>query len=377
MDADVIVVGGGPGGASAARALAQRGVRVLLLDKAPFPRHKPCGGALSAKVLSLGVDFSEVVEDVVTEAVFSAAGETAVPYRARKPLAFMVQRERFDQLLLNQAEEMGVRVFHGHRVTQVHEGAHSVEVVSDHGTFRAPLLVGADGAQGTVARSFGRSPSRIALALDARISAPDRVREAWKGKVLIDFGAIPFGYGWIFPKACDLSTGVLGVKDKVRRVPTYLEQFLDRQGRLTGPRKVTGFPIPLPAWSLNPVGSSRVILVGDAAGLVDPLTGEGIYFAMRSGLIAATAIVEGGTRMADRYRQLIRDAFQQDFRGAAILSGLLHRAQRWTFRALIRRPRAIEAFAAVLTGESSYAAYLRKVARGCLYHGFRKVAPTA
>ncbi|MFQ5802921.1 MAG: NAD(P)/FAD-dependent oxidoreductase [Candidatus Methylomirabilales bacterium] len=375
MDADVIVVGGGPGGAMAGRALAQRGVRVLVLEKATFPRHKPCGGSLSPKVLSTGVDFTEVVEGVVTEAVFTAPGQTPVQYQAYKPLAYMVQRERFDQLLLNQAQEIGVRVLHGHRVIHAHEDSRGVEVVTDRAIFRAPVLVGADGAQGAVARSFGRSPSRVALAMDARISPPDRVREAWKGKVLIDFGAIPFGYAWIFPKTHELSTGVLGVKNKVRRLPGHLTQFLKQQGRLNGPRKVTGWPIPLPAWSLNPVVNDRVLLVGDAAGLVDPFTGEGIYFAMRSGLIAATAIAEGGASVANRYRQLIRDAFQQDFRSAAILAGIVHRAPGWSFQALRRHSRGIDAFAAVLTGESSYAAFLRKVVRGCLYHGFRKLAP--
>lgn len=351
----------------AARALAQRGVRVLVLERATFPRHKPCGGSLSPKVLSTGVDFTEVVEEIVTEAVFTAPGQTSVQYQTHKPLAYMVQRERFDQLLLNQAKEIGVRVFHGHQVISAHDDSGSVEVVTDRGTFRAPMLVGADGAQGAVARSFGRSLSRITLAMDARISPSDQVREEWKGKVLIDFGAIPFGYAWIFPKGCDLSTGVLGVKDKVRRLPGHLTQFLKRQSRLNGPRKVAGWPIPLPAWSLNPVVNDRVLLVGDAAGLVDPFTGEGIYFAMRSGLIAASAIVEGGASVANRYRQLIREAFQQDFRCAAILAGIVHRAPGWSFQALRRHSRGIDAFAAVLTGESNYVAFLRKVARGCLY----------
>lgn len=377
MDADVIVVGGGPGGATAARALAQRGVRVLLLEKAPFPRHKPCGGSLSPKVLSLGVDFTGVVEGVVVEAIFTAPAQTPVRYQAPKPLAYMVQRERFDELLLNQAQAMGVRVLHEHRVIRAHEDARGVEVATDRGKFRALVLVGADGAQGAVARSFGRLPSRMALAMDARISPSDRVREAWKGKVLIDFGTIPFGYAWIFPKAHDLSTGVLGVKEKVRRLPRYLEQFLDRQGTLSGPRRVTGWPIPLPAWSLHPVGGARVLLVGDAGGLVDPFTGEGIYFAMRSGLMAATAIVEGGIKVADRYRRLIRDAFQPDFRGAAVLAGLVHRAPGWSFRALTRHPGGIEAFTAVLTGESTYGVFLRKVARACLCHSFNKVARAA
>jgi len=373
MNVDVIVAGGGPGGAAAAAQLAQAGVAVLVLDKAHFPRQKACGGCLSPKVLSLGLDFGGVVEDVIEEAVFAAPGEAAIRYRSHTPLAYMVRRERFDQFLLSRAEEMGAHVRYGHRVLQAREISGGVEVVSDRGTFRAPVLIGGDGALGATVRSFRRPPSRIALAMDARLVAADGAHAAWRGKVLIDFGGVPFGYAWIFPTACDLSTGVLGAKKKVRRLPGYLDRFLDRQGVQRGSTKVTGWPIPYPAWSLRPAISPRVLLVGDAAGFVDPLTGEGIYYALRSGLIAAQAIAEGGSGVADRYQQLIWDAFQQDLRGAAILAALIHRAPEVSFRALRRHPRAIEAFAAVLVGRLSYAAFLRKVVRGVFAAGWQSL----
>ncbi|MFQ5848400.1 MAG: geranylgeranyl reductase family protein [Candidatus Methylomirabilales bacterium] len=377
MDAEVIVVGGGPGGAVAARALARTGVRVLLLEKARFPRNKPCGGSLSPKVLSLGVDFRAVVEDVVTEAVLAAPGKAPIRHRAEIPLAYMVQRDRFDQLLLTQAAEAGACVLEGHRVLRAQEVTGGVEVVLDQGTFRAPILVAADGAQGAIARSFPRAPSRISLAMDVRLAPPDRVRRAWRGKVLIDFGAIPFGYGWVFPKACELSTGVLGMKEKVRGLPGHLARFLDRQRLRNVSKQVAGWPIPYPAWSLNPIASPRVLLVGDAAGLVDPFTGEGIYYAMRSGLLAATTIAEGGIRVAQRYRQRIRDAFEHDLRGAAVLAACIHRAPRWSFRALRRHPGAVEAFVAVLAGKSSYPAFLQKVARACLADGWKRLTRAA
>jgi flavin-dependent dehydrogenase len=317
------------------------------------------------------VDFGAVVEDVIEEAVFAAPGKAAITYRSHVPLAYMVRRERFDQLLLSRAEEMGAQVRYGRRVLQAREISGGVEVVSDHGTFRTPLLIGADGALGATVRSFRRPPSRIALAMDARLFAADSADSARRGKVLIDFGGVPFGYGWIFPTACDLSTGVLGARKKVRRLPGYLDRFLERQGLQRHPKRVAGWPIPYPAWSLRPAISPRVLLVGDAAALVDPLTGEGIYYAMQSGLMAAQAIVEGAPGVADRYQQLIRDAFQQDFRGAAILAALIHRAPGWSFLALDRHPGAIEALAAVLIGQLSYGAFLRKVARSCFAAGWQ------
>ncbi|MFQ5802003.1 MAG: geranylgeranyl reductase family protein [Candidatus Methylomirabilales bacterium] len=377
MDSDVIVAGGGPGGAMAALALAETGLRVLLLERAVFPRHKPCGGCLSPKVLSLGVDFREVVEDVATESVFTAPGEAPIRYRSTTPLAYMVQRERFDHLLLNQAEERGARALYGHRVLQAEEVSGGVEVVSDRGTFRASFLIGADGACGAVVRSFRRPPSRIALAMDARVSPSERVREAWRGLVLIDFGSVPFGYAWVFPKGHELATGVLGAKEKVRGLPGYLERFLDRQFPWGGPRRVTGWPIPYPAWTLNPLGGSRVLLVGDAAGFVDPFTGEGIYYAMRSGLLAAAAIAEGETKVTERYRRLIRTEFQREFRAAAVLAQMIHRAPELSFRTLRRHPEALKAFATVLTGESGYPAFLRRVVRGCLHLCWGKLKPAA
>ena len=372
MDADVIVVGGGPGGAMAARGLARAGVKVLLLEKARFPRHKPCGGALSPKVHALGVDFSEVVEDEVMEVICTAPGEARIEYRAERPLAYMVQRERFDQLLLSRAQDAGVRVLLGHRVLRAKEIPEGVEVFADRGVFRSPILIGADGAHGPVTRSFLRSPLRNALAMDVRISLPDGACQVWRGKALIHFGAIPFGYGWVFPKAREVSTGVLTVKEKVRGLPGYLDHFLDQHESLMGTRRVSGWPIPLPPWSLKSVATSRVLLVGDAAGLVDPLTGEGIYYAMHSGVLAAKAIVDGRADVGERYRTLIRKTFEGELRSAAILAGIIYRTRGWSFRALRRHPGAIKAFADVLGGELSYVTFLGKVARGCLFRGFRK-----
>lgn len=363
MDRDVIVVGGGPGGATASRALARAGFKVLLLERAVFPRHKPCGGSLSPKVLSLGFDLTEVIEDTVEEALFTSPGEEPIRYRSPKPLAYMVQRERFDHLLLRYAQDAGVRVLYGHRVLRAREVPGGVEVIADRGSFRASMLLGADGANGAVARSFRLSPPRIALAMDAEVAPPGEVQEAWRGRALIDFGSIPFGYGWIFPKARDLSTGVLGVKGRVRGLPGCLQRFLQERLPQRGKSRVVGWPIPLPSWRLNPVASPRVLLVGDAAGLVDPFTGEGIYYAMRSGLLASQAIVEGGEGAAKRYRRLVQAEFQSDFRGAAILGGMLHRAPTFWFRAFKKHSGAVEAFAAVLSGTSSYPAFLRKVVR--------------
>jgi len=151
------------------------------------------------------------------------------------------------------------------------------------------------------------------------------------------------------------------MKGKVRGLPGYLQRFLRERLSQRGEARVTGWPIPLPSWHLNPVAHPRVLLVGDAAGFVDPFTGEGIYYAMRSGLLASQAIAEGGGKAAERYRRLVQAEFQGEFRGAAFLAGMLHRAPTFWFRALKRHPEALEAFAAVLTGELSYPAFLKKV----------------
>lgn len=363
----------------AARALAQAGVRVLVLEKAHFPRHKACGGSLSPKVLPLGVDFGEVVEDVVTESIFTGPGQEPVRYRAERPMAYMVQRERFDDLLITQAQEVGARVLFGHRVLRARENAEAVEVISDRGTFRAPVVIGADGAHGPIGRSFSRPSGRIALAMDARISLPDDARQAWRGRVLIDYGSVPFGYAWVFPKASEVSAGVLGVKTRVRGLPGHLDRFLGRHGPLDGQRRVSGWPIPLPPWSLNTVATSRVLVVGDAAGLVDPFTGEGIYYAMQSGLLAAKAILDDGNGRlaAERYRKQVRDEFEREFRGAAILAGIMHRVPQWSYRSLTSRPAAIEAFVDVLRGDLGYIDFLRKVAKGFVSHGLRNLMRAA
>ena len=152
-DYDVIVVGAGPGGATAARLCAQTGFRTLLIEKEKFPRYKPCGGCLSPKTVRLlPFDLGSILENTIFNAKFTYCVKDPVSIKTDKPMAFMVMRERFDQFLIGKSLEEGVELLEGNRVIRVEERGDALEIELSKGEiFRCEYLIGADGPESLVA----------------------------------------------------------------------------------------------------------------------------------------------------------------------------------------------------------------------------------
>ncbi|MCL4534709.1 MAG: geranylgeranyl reductase family protein [Bacteroidetes bacterium] len=292
---DVIVVGAGPAGATAAYWLARYGAQVLLLEKEQIPRYKPCAGGLTAKTLpEFPFDLSPVIEDICS--AFEISLRLGDPFRRRypQPLVYTVMRDRFDSYLVRRAVGAGARLKDGVSVRSVTVGPAEVEVRTLSHSFHAAALVGADGANSIVAKDLALCRDfRYGVAYQTEVYPGDRVRHAWDGIVGIDLGTVGFGgYGWVFPKRNHLSVGV-GVQDGgARQVKGYHSRLTAQKG--LGASQVlrrSGHRLPLrPAGS--PIHTGRALLAGDAAGLVDSLTGEGIYWAVRSGKLAAVSTLE-------------------------------------------------------------------------------------
>jgi geranylgeranyl reductase family protein len=306
---DLVVVGAGPAGAATALgALAtDPGLRVLLLDRADFPRDKSCGDGIAPHVFdalaSVGVhDLADGWAPL--RRLELAQGRATVERSLARPV-WVIPREVLDHRLAEHAARAGA-VRRRHRVHAVQVRGDQV-VIDDR--IRARVVVGADGAHSVVRGATGRSPgSRQALAI--RGYAPTTPR--WQGRQLIVYGERRQpSYAWAFDRGDGLTNvgygELLGThQDGPSRalLLEQLEHLLPGAGATGGQWRA--HHLPLSTWRLD-LPTGRVLLAGDAAGLVNPMTGEGIYYAVATGILAGRAAARAVTR------------------GAADLAGALHR----------------------------------------------------
>jgi geranylgeranyl reductase family protein len=352
---DAIIVGGGPGGSTAAWRLAQSGVRALVLDCARFPRVKLCAGWVTRRV------WAELVLDPATypltlqpfaRATLELAGaawETAWDHT----VSFGIVRREFDHFLLERARGAGAEVIDGVRVSRLERRAGRFVVETPRGDFVAPLLIGAGGHHCPVARAFGEIPERESVVVtqesETRIGRVQIAAIAPRPGVPELFPEPDLrGYGWYFSKGDFLNVGI-GALDDGRGLHRRTEAFVERlveSGRL--PRRIELEPFRGHAYSLRTTAPRRVagpgfFLVGDAAGLARDVSGEGIAPAVTSGnLAAAHALQRLGGRdeeeLASEYRAAIDARFGAGQPGFATrLGGLLPRRWLLSLGALICR----------------------------------------
>ena len=288
---DAIVVGAGPAGSSAALRLACSGARVLLLDRERFPRDKPCGGGLTERaVKQLPVSVDPVVEEVVDRFELGFRYGTRFERGGERPLVLMTQRRRLDAFLAEQAAEAGAEFRDGLRATAV-EGDGTVRF--DGTAAQAEAVIGADGVNGLTARALGFGDRRHGVALEGNVPYVHAREHRWRGRAVVELGTVPGGYAWVFPKGEHVNVGVGGWRAEGPRLREHLARACSGYGlpfdRL---ESVRGYRLPMRGAGETPV-CGRVLLVGDAAGLVDPLSGDGIYEALLSSRLAVEAVLAG------------------------------------------------------------------------------------
>jgi len=287
---DVIVVGAGPAGSTTAYRLARAGARVCLVDRARFPRDKPCGGGLTIRaVRELPFSIDPVVEDRVDTLELGLRYTRRWSGRADVPLVLMTQRRRLDAFFAKQAAAAGADFRDGVKVTGVDpDGA----VTAGGERLEADVVVGADGANGITARSLGLPAHEHGVALEGNVGYAHVSRERFGGRAVVELGAVPGGYAWVFPKGDHVNVGVGGWQSEGPRLRERLHELcaafeIDE----ADVRDLRGHRLPMRGASRRPV-ERRVLLVGDAAGLVDPLSGDGMYEAFVSGRLAAETTLE-------------------------------------------------------------------------------------
>lgn len=375
FDYDVIVAGAGPGGSTAARFCASAGLKTLIIEKEQLPRYKPCGGCLSVKTAHLlGFDLSPVIENTVYGAKFTYCFKNPFFIKSEEPIALMVRRDRFDQLLVNKALENGAAKLEGEKVTRAEEKGNGVEVELAKGErIRCEYLIGADGARSVVAKSFSYFKTKgpgdgIGLECEIPFESTINFPKEDLHMMHFDFGRVPNGYGWVFPKGKWLSIGVGGIFGRRgRKTPRqHFNDIIKGLNFIQGSRigKVLGHPIPSFYSGEQSVSQGKVFLVGDAAHLVDPLTGEGIYYALRSGILAAEAIVrsKGNGRDASAYYQrAVKELLFEDLKSAHNVSQFIYRFTQLAYQTLKHYPELGNFYVQVLEGKETYQGFVTRV----------------
>ena len=286
---DVIVVGAGPAGSTTARECAEKGMSVLLLDRAAFPRDKPCGGGVTARASDLlPFDISPVVERTLRGVRFNLRHQKSVTRYSDRGLVYATQRRNLDAFLVERALNTGVTLRERARVQQVSQERSHVTVHTSDGRFEGRALVAADGSIGQTAKLAGiRTSFRHQVAIEGNIHLPKGVPTEWGDVIGLHLGWLKGGYGWIFPKGDHLNIGVCSWKyngPNLRESLGGLAQFYGYDPEDI--EDIKGYHLSL-RQADSPLEHRRVLLVGDAAGLVDPICDEGIYSAFWSGVAAA------------------------------------------------------------------------------------------
>jgi geranylgeranyl reductase family protein len=290
---DVIVVGAGPAGSTCAYRLASAGASVLLVDRARFPRDKPCGGGVTGRAARLlPFSLAPVVEDTVTSVRMRLRYGSWFERGKGAPLVLMTQRLRLDAYLVERAVSAGAELREGIKVESVQTNDRGVDVTAGDERLRAAAVVGADGVNGICARSLGLGGNQaVGVALEGNVPF-ERLGEGYRGRAVLELGVVPGGYGWVFPKGDHANVGIGGWEREAPGLRGHLSALCAAHGvDVEDLEGVRGYRLPLRS-PRSTLARGRAAVIGDAAGLVDPVSGDGMFEAFFSGELAAEATLD-------------------------------------------------------------------------------------
>lgn len=341
---DVVVIGGGPAGSAAAYTLATGRVKTCLIDKSAFPREKLCGGLVTLRSKKI---FEATFDRYWDEELFLACNEVAF-YSNGKFLAtspsgystlYFTMRIDFDAYLLSLAEKAGAVLKLDTRVSTINL-SNNIIVLETGEQIQYRYLVGADGVNSRVAKEmFGSSFNEDTIGFGLEVEVPRDKLPLQSNVAEIDFAAARWGYGWVFPKKASFTIGVGGIHKLNPDLKQSLSKYLLTKGLDVSNFRVKGQYIPFGDFRKQP-GNGNVLLCGDAAGVVDPITGEGIAYAIQSGcaagkaIIKSTALEEGETAISiyfNEFKDIGRSIKQARRWRYLIFPELLQKPFAWAF----------------------------------------------
>ncbi|MCD4654202.1 geranylgeranyl reductase family protein [bacterium] len=361
---DLIIAGLGPAGSTAAQIAAKAGLNVLALDRASFPRYKPCAAGLTGRAVKIiPVALEDYLEVSVERAQIRMGSMPPVDIYQPDGLMVTTRRETLDMLLLRTAEAAGATIREECSVQSIEIFDESVIVSTSSGKERSRFLIGADGANSVAARYICKQRLSFLPAWEVEFEYNPANQSDFI--VRFDLGIVPRGYGWAFPKLNTISVGVAGRLSSRQAIDAAFNSMISR---LPGSEKwrpiiSRGHPVPLfdPKYKL---AANRILLTGDAGGLIDPFLGEGIYYALVSGRIAAQWVSENIDSDKPKYREYsteITATIGRELMLARRLASVIYRFPKTMFKLTSLNPGILTTFGESLADPEGYCGFASRV----------------
>lgn len=365
---DVAVIGAGPAGSIASYELAKRNHKVVLLEKESMPRYKACGGVVATHIDQI-LDFSvePVVEKKISKISVTIDLQNQFTSDFKRPFVYMVMRDNFDNFLANKAKNAGAVLLEDCELIHITETNNVSELNTSKGVIYAKYIIGADGANSRV-RKLINAPRfrRTSTAIEREIYAEKERIDKFAETIFLDFGRLKSGYAWVFPKNKNFSIGTGGTSIVSKELLPYYNDVVIKFENVIGknaPFIERGHKLPIRVPN-EKIVYENVVLTGDAAGLIEPLAGEGIYYAAQSGQIAAKVISESlsaNKNMLMNYVTLIDQEIQTELQAAKLMLYVLDISPKfWVPRLLNEKNPFFNYFCRIFTGEKKYVDFPKK-----------------
>jgi geranylgeranyl reductase family protein len=343
---DIFIIGGGPSGSLTAYLLAKKGLKVCIIDKASFPREKICAGGIPKKALRL-LDFDclSIAHKKITSVCVTYKNEDKILLKNKTGEAgYTFLRSEFDEFLINKAINQGSVFYDNCEYLSSDIDNDIITVKTSKGLFKTTHLVGADGVLSKVRELHFKERIQAVPVIEALVYVPEYVLDLYEDIIVMDLGIHKRGYAWIFPKRDHLNVGLYSMYRSRDYMDIHLKTF------------------NIPVTPVKNPRSGNIWLSGDAAGFVETIFGEGIYFAFKSAIITAEAIdsVMANNDPVHYYARLSKE-IQTQLRYSKIAAWWFFNFQKFGFYQIVRNSYLNQLFSGFLSDETSYRKCLKKM----------------